>query len=77
MKPPYPQNKFNLEDRTASFAEEVILFLKRIPFSPINRESLNSLLVLVDQLVPTTVKQQKRKARERLDSQDRNCNKRS
>jgi len=32
-----PNNKYDLEERTAIFAEDVIVFLQTLPFNPINK----------------------------------------
>jgi four helix bundle protein len=39
-----PNPKYNLEERTAKFAEQVITLMRKVPYSPINKR-------LVEQLV--------------------------
>ena len=44
QKPPPPERKYDLEERTAKFGEVVIAFAKKVPVTPVTRP-------LIDQLV--------------------------
>ena len=44
MEPSPPKKRYDLEDRTAAFADSVRKFAKRIPLTPLNTEDLKQVV---------------------------------